>query len=476
MVCQNSLSLQAAQEKLDANNQSHLLNFIDQLNPEQTQNLLSQIDALNFDLINPLLDKYVRQEPTLALPQEILPAPVYPIEPTADLVDKYRSALELGESLIRSGKVAAFTVAGGQGTRLNFNGPKGNFPATPIKQKTLFQVFAEGIAAVQNAYGAVIPWYIMTSPANHADTVAAFQANNYFGLDPANVMHFPQGMMPSFHRDGKIVLASPDSLALSPDGHGGSLRALHTSGALEDMSRRGIEQISYFQIDNPLVYVIDPMFIGLHALDQAEMSSKAVIKAEPLEKVGNFTLVDGRVTVIEYSDLPDKLAQKRNPDGSLCFESGSIAIHVIKRDFVAQLNQHGFSLPWHRAVKRVPYIDSNGALVEPDQPNAVKLETFVFDALPLAQRSIIYEIDRKEQFAPIKNATGTDSVESSQQLQIERAAAWLERAGITVPRKPDGAVDAQIEISPLFAHCPEALTEKASSIKPINPGDCVYIA
>jgi len=305
--------------------------------------------------------------------------------------------------------------------------------------------------------------------------MAAFEQNDYFGLDRANVMHFKQGMMPVFDKSGRILLSSRCSVAMSPDGHGGSLRALHASGALADMACRGIEYISYFQVDNPLVYVVDPLFIGLHALDGAEMSSKAVTKAGPMEKVGNFALVDGKVAVIEYSDLPDELATKKLDNGRLMFEYGSVAIHVINRTFVERLNKHGFSLPWHRAVKRVPYLDDAGELISPDEPNAVKLETFVFDALPLAEKSIILQIDRAEQFAPVKNTSGPDSLQTSHRLQIERAARWMEQAGVAVPRKADGSPDVLIEISPLFALNAEDLARKKRQLRPLKPGDIVYL-
>jgi len=450
----------AAVGKLRRFGQEHLLRCADQLGEQEKTQLLDQINGLELELIGELVERYVRHKPQVELPAEILPPPVYPAQPGPELQDKYAQARRHGEKLIAAGKVAAFTVAGGQGTRLNFSGPKGNVAASPVRNKTLFRLFAESIAAVGKRFHTTAPWYVMTSPANHDETVGTFEQNDYFGLDKGDVIHFPQGTMPCFDQAGKILLAGPGRLALSPDGHGGSLRALYGSGALEDMARRGVEYISYFQVDNPLVYVIDPLFVGLHALDKAEMSSKAVVKCDALEKVGNFALGDGRVTVIEYSDLPDELAQRRRHDGRLMLEFGSIAIHIINRTFVERLNEHGFSLPWHRAVKRVGYVGVDGQRVEPDQPNAVKLETFVFDALPLAEKSIILEIERAEQFGPIKNATGVDSLESSQRLQVERAARWLERAGLTIPRKADGTADATIEISPLFALDPEELVQK----------------
>jgi UDP-N-acetylglucosamine/UDP-N-acetylgalactosamine diphosphorylase len=271
-------------------------------------------------------------------------------------------------------------------------------------------------------------------------------------------------------------MADKAQLTLSPDGHGGSLKALYKSGATKDMKRRGVKIISYFQVDNPLINIFDPLFIGLHAIEKAEMSSKALIKAGPLEKVGNFCLVDGKVTVIEYSDLPDELANKRNPDSSLVFQIGSIAIHIISRKFVEKLNAKGFALPFHRAVKKISHIDQGGKLVEPAQPNGIKLETFVFDALPLASKSIILETIRSEEFGPVKNASGTDSAETARQMMTERAAAWLEYAGVKVPRKPDGSVDAIIEIAPSFALDKEELKAKAAQIKPIAAGEKIYLA
>ncbi len=467
--------VEAAKKLLARHGQEHLMQFADELDQTQKIELLDQVASLDWKLINRLIPEYVTSEPQIKLPDQILPPKVYPIHPTPELEAKYQKALERGENLIAEHKVAAFTVAGGQGTRLNFDGPKGNVPATAVRNKTLFRVFAEQILAWQRRFNSVIPWYIMTSPANHQDTIDSFEKNDYFGLNKKDVMHFPQGMMPCFDQNGKILLSSKSSLAMSPDGHGGSLRALYNSGAVDDMDRRGIEHISYFQVDNPLVKVIDPLFIGLQAVDNAEMSSKAVIKCQPLEKVGNFCLVNGKVTVIEYSDLPDELALQTRPDGQLLFEAGSIAIHVISRTFIERINEHGFSLPWHRAVKRVPYIDSTGNLVQPEKTNAVKLETFVFDALPLADTSIILGIDRDDEFAPIKNASGVDSLQSSQIMQIQRAARWMEKAGISVPHKEDGSIDCLIEISPLFALDDRELAQKHRQLRKLTSGDIVYL-
>jgi UDP-N-acetylglucosamine/UDP-N-acetylgalactosamine diphosphorylase len=364
-------------------------------------------------------------------------------------------------------------VAGGQGTRLGFDGPKGDFPISPVRNRTLFQIFADVIRATCQKYQAVCPWYVMTSPLNYGRTVEVFSSNDYYGLDPGNVFIFQQGTLPNFSSEGKILLTDKANIACSPDGHGGSLKALHQSGSLEDMKKRGVEFLSYWQVDNPLINIFDPLFIGLHILDKAEMSSKAVLKVGPGENVGNFCLIDGKITVIEYSDLPDELAEKRQADGSLVFQLGSIGIHIINRTFTEKLNTRSFSLPLHRAVKNIPRIDESGDLVESD---GIKLESFVFDAIPMASRSIILETLRSEEFAPTKNATGVDSVETTRRMMVARAAAWLESAGVAVPRKPDGSVDCLIEIAPSFALEKEDIKAKLDQIPRIRPGETIYLA
>jgi len=462
---------------LKKHNQSHLLAFWPELNPAQKQTLLTQIEQLDWAQIDYWVENLVKKTAPAGLPDGLAPAPFYGVGPAdTEQQRKYAQALSLGKELISAGKVAAFVVAGGQGTRLGFDGPKGDFHISPVKNKTLFQLFAETIAAVSKTYETLCPWYIMTSSLNHAETKEIFRSNNYYGLDENDVFIFEQGTLPNFSLDGKILLTDKANIARSPDGHGGSLKALYRSGALEDMIKRGVELLSYFQVDNPLINIFDPLFIGLHALDQAEMSSKAVIKTGPKEKVGNFCLVDGSLTVIEYSDLPAHLAEKRNADGSLTFQLGSIAIHIISTSFVERLNAKGFSLPLHRAVKKIPHIDRRGNPVEPTEPNGIKLETFVFDAVPLASKSIILQTLRSQEFAPTKNATGVDSVKTSRQMMVARAADWLKSAGVPIPKKPDGSPDCLIEIAPSFALQKEDVKAKLDRIPEIKPGDKIYLA
>ena len=467
-------NLEKTRKLLKKHGQSHLLGFLEQLDEGQRQALLAQIEGLDLAKIDQWVKDFTTRPDSAAMRVDFFPAPFYSAVPAgAEQQRRYRQAVETGRKAISAGKVAAFVVAGGQGTRLGFDGPKGDFPISPIRNKTLFQVFADTIAAVSQRYQASCPWYIMTSPLNHNQTVEIFHSNNYYGLDADNIFIFQQGTLPNFSLDGRILLADKTNIACSPDGHGGSLKALALNGALEDMKKRGVEFLSYWQVDNPLINIFDPLFIGLHILDDAEMSSKAVIKARSKEKVGNFCLVDGKITVIEYSDLPDELAERRNPDGSLAFQLGSIGIHIINQTFVEKLNRKGFSLPLHKAVKKIPHIDQQG---NPVESNGIKLESFVFDAIPLASKSIILETLRSEEFAPTKNATGVDSVQTTKQMMVARAAAWLESAGAAVPRKSDGSADCLLEIAPGFALEKEDVRAKLDRISKIKPGDKIYLA
>jgi UDP-N-acetylglucosamine/UDP-N-acetylgalactosamine diphosphorylase len=302
----------------------------------------------------------------------------------------------------------------------------------------------------------------MTSPLNDQSTRDFFADNNCFGLLRKNIFMFPQGVIPSLElQSGKMLLADRHQVAVNPDGHGGSLKALRESGVLEDLSVHGVDHISYFQVDNPLAKVVDPLFLGLHVAapdSSGEISSKMVAKTAPEERVGVFvraTMPQGEKTmVIEYSDLPRELSAERDEHGRLRFNAGSIAIHLMGVGFVQRLTagEHHLGLPFHRAEKKVPCIDlESGRRVEPQEPNAIKLETFVFDALPLADSSIVLETDRTEEFAPIKNADGDDSPRTSQQVQSDRNGRWLQAHGVQVPRDSDGRVSARIEISPLTA-------------------------
>jgi UDP-N-acetylglucosamine/UDP-N-acetylgalactosamine diphosphorylase len=392
--------------------------------------LAEQVDALDWDELKAALEECIFKKEETGLPENYGPASYFPLKPeTPEQETLYAEALEHGVSLVRAGKTAAFTVAGGQGTRLGYDGPKGTLSVSPIKEKPLFQLFAEQILGVSEKYGVVIPWYVMCSPLNLEATIAHFEEQEFYGLGQDNLKFFAQGVMPATDFEGNLLLASHDSLALSPNGHGGSLKALIDSGSVADMARRGIEHVSYFQVDNPLVSVINPLLIGLHDLQRSDMSSRSLTKTGPFEKLGNFVSIGDRVTIIEYSDLPEEKALEKDKDGRIKYRAGSPAIHVLRRDFIEQFASGAIKLPYHRAEKKVACLSDSGESLTPEEPNAVKFETFVFDALPLAKNPLILEADRLEEFSPVKNMTGVDSLESSQADQVKRAKRWLKNAG-----------------------------------------------
>lgn len=371
---------------------------------------------------------------------EITPARVMPCETAATSAGAH--AVELGREVLAQGKLAVVVVAGGQGSRLGIAGPKGVVPVSPVKAKSLFQIHAEKILALERRYGGSIPFFIMTSRDNDAETRSFFDEQAYFGLERKDVVFFMQGMLPSVSPEGRFLLGRSGGLFMNPDGHGGTLRALKESGALAAMRERGIEEIFYFQVDNPLVTVGDPLFIGLHRQSGAQMSSKVCRKRDFTEKVGVIALQGGRTTVIEYSDMPDDMRYAVDARGQMAYWAGSIAIHMLRLDFVERLTAQGLSLPFHRAAKQIPTLDEQGRPVEVE---GIKFETFIFDALRFTDTSVTLEVRREEEFAPVKNMSGEDSLASCRAMLSALHRSWLESAGITV------AEGVAVEISPLLA-------------------------
>jgi UDP-N-acetylglucosamine/UDP-N-acetylgalactosamine diphosphorylase len=434
--------------------QDHVLAFWDGLPDAERSNLLGQLQCLNLDQLAQL---YAQRDNAFSLPpaDKILPAPVVR---EADVLPETR---RLGEEALRRGEVAVLLVAGGQGSRLGFDHPKGMFPIGPFTDKTLFQIHAEKVLALGRRYGKPLPLLVMTSPATDTETRMFFVKLRYFGLDPANVSFFVQGTMPALDlATGKLLLEAPGQLFASPNGHGGTLLALAETGLLDRLRQRGIRQIFYFQVDNPLVKVADPRFLGYHRAVRSEASSKIVPKEGPVDKLGNLVSVDGRCTIIEYSDLPDTLAKQTDSTGRLRFRAGSPAIHIFDVDFLERVTHGNERIPFHVARKKVPHLDERGHEVQPDNENALKFEMFIFDALPRAQRWAVVETSRREEFEPLKNATGRDSPESVRQAISNLAGDWLEKAGIQVPRGADGSVSVPLEISPLSALDADELANK----------------
>ena len=281
----------------------------------------------------------------------------------------------------------------------------------------------------------------MTSPATHADTEAYFKQNEYFDLGRDNVYLFQQGTMPAVDiASGRLLMEAPGVVFSSPNGHGGTLTALSESGVLETIAKRGVRHVFYFQVDNPLVKIGDPAFLGRHIALRSEASSKVIEKAYPKEKMGVFALIDRRCGIVEYSDLPDDLAKQLDAGGRLAFRAGSPAIHLFDLDFLRRVTQGENRLPFHIARKKVPHVNEDGQSVSPTTENALKFEMFVFDAIPMAERWLLMESPRDEEFAPVKNADGADSPRTARQAISNLAGRWLEANGAKVPRDADGNV------------------------------------
>ncbi|MEI8138913.1 MAG: UDPGP type 1 family protein [bacterium] len=444
---------QEAGQVLDQYGQGHVLKFWERLNEAQQKSLLSQIEALDFKTIVRIQGLLKAGGEAAATTGDTLPAPVVSLKP-----DQVAAPRTVGEKALQAGQVGVILVAGGQGTRLGYDGPKGTYRLAPLTQASLFEIHSRKILALEQHYQAAIPFYIMTSEGNDEDTRVFFEANRYFGLNPERVKFFIQGTLPAFLPNGQIVLEAPDKLFAAPDGHGGILSALERRGMLADMKARKLTTLYYFQVDNPLVDIADPVFVGLHIQRKADMSLKVCAKRDAGEGLGVTVIRNGVCSVVEYIELTEGQKNARQPDGELVLKFGSVAIHIFSLDFLVRETSAG--LPLHQAHKKVAFCDEAGSTVKPEKPNAYKFEKFIFDALPDAKESLILEFLRQDEFAPVKNAEGNDSPESSRAAMIEKFAGWLTRCGVKVPRDAAGRVTVKIEIDPVYAYNAETLAAR----------------
>jgi UDP-N-acetylglucosamine/UDP-N-acetylgalactosamine diphosphorylase len=451
---------------LKPHRQEHLLRFWTDLGGTERRRLADQIRAIDFELIAELVQQTASAQDWTAISRRAEP-------PRAmRLSDRQRGgqfdraeAVERGTAALAAGKIGVLLVAGGQGSRLGFDQPKGLFPIGPVSGASLLQIHFEKALALGQRYGVRVPVYVMTSPVTHDEQVADLREHNWFGLPAEEVKLFCQGTMPAVDaKTGRLLLADKGELFLSPDGHGGTVAALAASGMIDDMHNRGIEHLFYLQVDNPLVPIGDAEFIGYHLLAESDLTSMAVAKQTPQDRVGNFATVDGRMLVIEYSDFPDDVAEKRDASGELVFWAGSIAVHMFRVEFLERALALKDALPFHVARKKVTYVEANGRLVEPQQPNALKFERFIFDLLPQARNPLVVEYAERDVFAPLKNAPGAerDTPEYVQRFMVAQHRDWLEAAGTRV------AEGVSVEISPLWALDAEgvaARTDRPTSIK-----------
>lgn len=448
--------------------QSHLLRFWDELDETARAALLAEIAAIDFDLVAALHRDLVASPASApsASSAPDAPAALSPLRGRTFADDQLAAFRADGLNALAQGRAAAFLVAGGQGTRLGHDGPKGVFDIGLPSGKSLFQLQAERLKRLGDLCGASVPWYIMTSRENHAATTSFFRDHAFFGLNEADVMFFPQGECPLTDEQGRILLADKGRIALGPNGNGGCFPALKDSGALADMRRRGVDWIFVYSVDNALVRVCDPTFLGFALASGLPAASKAVPKASPEERVGVFcrrgeSAVDGpgRPSVIEYSEMSPELCAARAEDGELLYGSANIAVHLFRRDF---LEAHAdAALPWHVAHKKIAHIAVDaahgaepGTRVTPAEPNAHKFELFMFDLFPMAPDMAVLNVERAAEFAPVKNRDGADSPATARALISALHRRWAEQAGVDAAT----LADADIEISPLVSYAGEGLT------------------
>lgn len=451
------------QAVLHCHRQSHLVGFWNLLAPAEREHLYRQISEIDFDLVSSLtrhrnnaadigVDRGADRAAIADSPGQMVRLAGTDAERQRD-----RRAEQVGHELLRQGKVGALLVAGGQGSRLGFDDPKGMYPIGPVSRRSLYQILCERLLARSIQSGTAIPYFIMTSEATHAATVSFFRQNHYFGLNREDVYFFQQASLPAVHESSpRLLLEKPHRVATSPDGHGGVLRALKRHGLMQVMRTRGIEHLYYHQVDNPTAETCCPRLLGHHLLADSDMTTVAVAKVSPEERMGVLADVGGRTEIIEYSDLPLTHARRQRPDGSLVFWAGNTAIHVFRRDFLERLIADELSLPFHVAHKKVEHLDDAGRLVSPEAPNAHKFEQFIFDALPHARRALVVEGDRTRSFHPVKNAAGSDSPETCRQALSRMARQAIEQAGGGV------APGVIVEISPLALADRDKFREKVA--------------
>ena len=425
--------------------QQSVLKYWHELNDSQRQGLAEQLQNIDFELIHSLWSKFIQGTKDQRDLSDIdAPASIRLSDHSSP---SYDDANGSGGQLLREGRVGAIIVAGGQGSRLGFHHPKGLFPIGPLSERTLFQFITDKLAGLERKYATQIPLFVMTSPAVHEETISFFQEHKFFGRQ--NRVHFfCQPTMPALDAEtGKILLQATDRIFVSPNGHGGMLEAMHVAGILDLCATQGIDTLFYGQIDNPLSPTCSPALLGYHALSGSQVTLQTIAKQSPSDKTGNIVSLNGRTQIIEYSEIPIRIAEQKDGNGNLRLWAANIAVHVFQTTFLKQIIQSNQGLPYHIAYKRVPCLGEDGQPLNPTEPNAIKLERFIFDLLPIADNTLTVEALREDVFAPVKNAPTEDfsTPDTSRRGICNLYRRWLKEAGCQV------AEGIQVEIHPSYA-------------------------
>ncbi len=392
--------------------QEHLLNNFEKLDDIYKEKLLEEIENIDFELMNSLYEKTKKE---ISNNKD----KITPIEylDKFKLGEKYKYYEELGKKAIKEGQLAVVTMAGGQGTRLGHNGPKGTYDIGLDSHKSLFELLSDSIKSEGKKYGVNIPWFIMTSRENNKETVEFFKQNRNFGHQKdKDLFFFIQGELPMMDTEGKILIGEDGLIKLAADGHGGVYESLVKNGMTEKMKELGVKWVFVGGVDNCLAKMVDPVLMGIAIDQKVTVACKSVVKVNPHERVGVFCRRNGKPGIVEYTEITDKMAEATDKDGELLYGEANILAHLFSVDAIERMGAE--PLPYHVAFKKAKYIDKDGNLVEPDSPNAYKFEAFLFDSFNEVDEMAIMRVKREEEFAPVKNSdsAGVDCPKTAKEL------------------------------------------------------------
>lgn len=396
---------------LELNNQTHIIKFIEKANDKQKENIIEQINKIDFEQLNNLYKLSKNNQISSELKIE-----------HASFVDKdrlsedvYNRYKAIADKIIKNEEYAVVTMAGGQGTRLGHDGPKGTF-LLEVKPhpKYLFEIITEGLKRANEEYGIILNWYIMTSKENNEKTVSFFEEHDYFGYPKEYVRFFIQGDLPLLSDDGKILFDENMNIKLGADGNGCIYKSMKRDGVIDDMKKKGIKWVFVGAVDNVLVNMVDPILLGLTISEKNEIGSKSVVKSNPHEPVGVFCKINGAPGIIEYSEISKEMAEETDENGELLYGDSNIMGHLYSIDALDRISNT--QLPYHSAHKKASYMNENGDMIVPEEPNAYKYEAFIFDGFNIFKDMSILRVKREENFAPIKNKEGTDSPQTASEL------------------------------------------------------------
>ena len=394
--------------------QEHLLKYYDELNESEKKSLLTQIEAIDFSILSSL-DKNTNSPDKRGAISPINAVKFSDIEANGD---KY---LECGLSALKDGKVAAVLLAGGQGTRLGFDKPKGMFNIGVTRELYIFQCLVNNLMKIVEQCGRWIPFVIMTSEINNKDTVNFFKEHDYFGYNSEYISFFIQDAAPSVDFNGKIYMEGKSKISSSPNGNGGWFSSLVRSGIFDKLKSQGVEWLNVFAVDNVLQKIADPTFIGAVISSGSESGSKVVSKVSPEEMVGVMCLEENKPSIVEYYELTEKMRYQTLENNELAYKYGVILNYLFKMDTLVEINKT--KMPVHIVEKKIPFMDENGNFIKPDKPNGYKFETLILDMIHMNKSCLPYEVVRNKEFAPVKNSTGNDSVDSARKLLEENGVS-----------------------------------------------------